>query len=98
MQEETKEELNTVSQLEGVTERQPVRVDICRYQTLQLTDGERKIILDLLYKAVAEVEARYGQANLRQKKNVRSERKRLAFIINKFEGRTAVPVRMEEAL
>ena len=92
MQEETKEELNTLSQLEGI-EREAVQVHICRYQTLQLTEGERKIILDLLYKAVAEVEARYRQANLRQRKNVRSERKRLAFIINKFEGRTAVPLK-----
>jgi len=84
------QEKNMVSQLETV------EIHISRYQTLQLTDGERKIILDLLYKALAVTEASYAQANLRQRKNVRSERKRLSFIINKFEGRTAVGHAMPE--
>jgi uncharacterized protein YjaZ len=88
MKEEPKEELK---------ESEPTRVHVCRYQTLQLNEGETKTILDLLYRGLSEAEHEYAQANFRQKKNVRAKRKRLALIINKFEGRTAVPHAIKEA-
>lgn len=98
MQEETEKELNTVSQLADIDEPEPVTVHICRTQTLSLTAGERKTVLDLLYDRLARIETNYHMDSVtrREQKTYRAERKRLAFIINKFEGRSAVPHAMPE--
>ena len=59
---------------------------------INLSAGERRMVLDLLYDKLVQIGDQYHGSGLtrRDAKRLRAERKRVAILINRLEGMAAV--------